>query len=139
MRMIEIAEGSVLPSPVDGSSDVKVYHVTPKRNIPKIMRDGLQPRRGARSRKAGETAPAIYVFPDWLSLEDGVTNWLGDEFDETAVLSVLELTVPTAWLTQDAVRWEATISYAVPPERIRVVVDDLDDFDGKPPEGASFG
>lgn len=121
---------------VEGVGEARVYHVTTKRAASRIMRDGLQPKTGPRARSARERAPAIYVFPDWLSLEDGLTNWLSDQFDETTPLSVLELKVPRDWLVQDEVRWEARILQAVPPERIRVIIPDLDNHDGKAPPDA---
>lgn len=101
-----------------------VYHVTERKNVPAIMRDGLIPKRGPRSRSAGERKKRIYVFPDMLSMEDGMSNWLADEF--THRTSLLELTVPDEWLVQDVVRWEATIDRIVPVSHIKVLVDDMD-------------
>jgi hypothetical protein len=92
------------------------------------------PKRGARSRSARETQPAIFVFPDSVSMEDAITNWLDDEFEDIP-LSLLELTVPRAWLTQHAIRWEAAIMQPVPPDRIRVLVPDLDTWHGEYPGG----
>jgi hypothetical protein len=101
-----------------------VYHVTERHNVPTILRDGLIPKIGPRSKRAKEKTPRIYVFPDMTSMEDGVCNWLGDEF--TKRTSLLEINVPDEWLTHDAVRWEATICQPVPPSCIKVIVDDMD-------------
>jgi hypothetical protein len=88
---------------------------------------------GARSKSAGEKAKAIYVFPDWTSMIDGITNWLGDEIPYA--MSILELTIPSDWMTHDNLRWEATISQIVPPDHIRVIVDDIDEWAGDHPDG----
>jgi hypothetical protein len=111
----------------------KVYHATLKKHVPKIMKDGLLPKIGARSKSAGEKAKAIYVFPDWTSMIDGITNWLGDEIPYA--MSILELTIPSDWMTHDNLRWEATISQIVPPDHIRVIVDDIDEWAGDHPDG----
>lgn len=101
------------------------------------MTNGLLPRIGRLSSSANENQEAIYVFPDWLSLEDALSNWLGDEYEDET-LSVLELTVPADWVKEDAIRWEATIDRKVPPENIKVLIDDIDQHDGRPPPGVVF-
>lgn len=123
----------------ESAGDVKVWHVTRRSAVPRILRQGLVPRRGRLSRSAKEQENAIYVFPDSTSLMDAMSNWLGDEMEEIE-LSLLELTVPRDWLVQDAVRWEARVTQPVPPDRIRVLVDDMDEWfgdypDGNPPAG----
>ena len=121
------------------SGDIKVWHVTKRSSVSKIMRQGLIPRRGSRSRSANEQQAAIYVFPDSISLEDAMTNWLDDEFADVS-LSLLEITVPRDWVHQNTIRWEATITRPVPPDHIRVLVPDMDEWHGEypggnPPEG----
>ncbi len=123
---------------IENATEAKVYHVTPKRNVPRIMRDGLQPRIGPRSKKGREKIASIYVFPDWLSCEDGMSNWLIDEFDETTPLSVLELTIPTSWLHRDQLQWEAEIRQVVPPDHIRVVISNIDEWTGGTPPGVNL-
>lgn len=113
---------------------VKVWHVTQKRYLPSILQNGLVPQRGTSSRRAREKTNAIYVFPDWTSLEDALTNWLGDE--TTQRQSVLELTVPENWLVQDQIRWEASINQPVPPSAIKVLIPDIDEWNAEPPADA---
>lgn len=119
----------------DPEAEVAVWHVTTSASAEKILRQGLEPRIGPRSRSARETSRAIYVFPDGLSLVDGLSNWLADEFPDHVRLSVLELRVPGSWIEQDAFRWEAVILRDVPPERVRVLVPDLDEWNGTYPDG----
>lgn len=104
---------------------VDVWHVTEKQNVPNILQNGLEPRIGKSSKSAGEQKPAIYVFPDELSMEDAVTNWLGDETEYRQ--SALILRVPESWVSQDNIRWEATINRPVPPDMIKVAIPDLDE------------
>ena len=111
------------------SQMTRVWHVTFKRKVPSILRQGLEPRVGKRSRSVKEKVPAIYVFPDPTSLEDALTNWLGDEIPD-AKLSILELIVPEDWINHDNLRWEARILRPVPPNMIKVVVPDIDDWTG---------
>ncbi len=116
----------------NSQSDVVVWHVTPSSSVPKIMQRGLTPRRGVR--RVNEQQNAIYVFPDSTSLIDALSNWLGDEFEDIPI-SLLELTVPNEWLDHHSVRWEAAITRPVPPNRIRVLVANLDDWNGDYPGG----
>jgi hypothetical protein len=111
------------------TDQTRVYHVRETRLLDSILRDGLKPMIGPRSRSAGEDTPVIYVFPDSVSLIDGLTNWLGDELDMPC--SILELTVPDDWLIHDDVRWECRITRAVPASHLRVVVPDVDTWDGR--------
>ena len=103
---------------------VIVYHVTEKRTVPKILKHGLVPKIGPRSKAAKEKTPKIYAFPDLLSMEDGVVNWLGDEFIHRT--SLLELSIPKDWVTEDSVRWEVTIDRIIPANMIKVLIDDMD-------------
>jgi len=108
---------------------IKVWHVTEKRKVPQILRRRLEPRIGHSSRRAGEKKPLIYVFTDETSMEEAVMNWLGDETAHRQ--SVLELTVPENWVTQDPVGWEAHIEHPVPPEMIKIAIADLDESSGE--------
>lgn len=70
-----------------------VWHVTPTRNVFGILEEGLKPCVGERSQALGEDTARVYVFTDALALEDALTNWLGEAFDEEEALSVLLLDV----------------------------------------------
>jgi len=62
------------------ASSTVYYHVTPTCNVPRIMREGLLPRRGPRSRRLGESREAVYLFKGREAAADGLANWLGDEW-----------------------------------------------------------
>ena len=63
-------------------SSSTAYHVTLTRNVARIMREGLLPRRGSRSRRLGESREAVYLFKGREAAADGLANWLGDELPE---------------------------------------------------------
>lgn len=58
------------------------FHVTTEHALKTILDDGLVPRIGLRSAQAGEPTPAVFAFVDRLALEDGLSNWLGDAFED---------------------------------------------------------
>ena len=70
-----------------------VWHVTPTRNVFGILEEGLKPSVGERSQALGEDTPRVYVFTDPMALEDALSNWLGEAFDEEDALSILLLEV----------------------------------------------
>jgi hypothetical protein len=104
----------------------KVYHVTPAKNVPFIMNQGLYPRVGDRSNKIQGETPAVYCFPDTNSLEDAMMNWLGDEFGEDEELALLEIN--TSGLKGDVTpnaEYEIMILEPIPPQNIKVLSQNL--------------
>jgi hypothetical protein len=95
------------------------------------MRDGLRPMIGVRSKRVREKKPGVYVFDDWTSLLDALASWLG----EASVYrqAILELRVPRSWIAPHPIRFEARIDRPVPPEMIRVLVPDIEEWDGEVP------
>ena len=66
------------------------FHVTPTRNLKKILANGIEPRVGVRSRKLSEVA-CIHLFRSRDSMEDAVMGWLGEQFGENTPLTALEI------------------------------------------------
>ena len=66
------------------------YHVTPSKNVASIMKTGLEPRIGDRS-KILELKKAIYLFGSITDVEDAVSGWLGDQFGKENKLSLLKI------------------------------------------------
>lgn len=100
-----------------------VYHVTPTKNLPSIMKNGLIPQIGNRSSQIDGEEEGIYIFPSLEDLEDA--HWLGDEFDEDEELSVLEIDVSGIPLVDSTVGFEKIIKVPVSPDRISVSDDVL--------------
>lgn len=98
-----------------------MYHLTPARNLPSILRKGLRPRRGPRSRLAKEPGLAVYLFPDLEALETAATNWVAEVFPETTPLALLRITLPPSAVIDASVAWERSVTTPVPPEHVVVV------------------
>ena len=106
-----------------------MHHITPTAALPSILTEGLLPRIGERSRELGEHSPAVYLFFDRASAEDGLCTWMSELFEEDQQLALLEidpspdLEITPTFTTCPS--WEWTTSHRIPPERITVVTQDL--------------
>ena len=98
-----------------------VYHVTPAANIPSIMEHGLIPQVGARSILMDES-PSLFFFESKDAVENALTNWLGDAFDEDEALTILQVDVPEEWLMSTPAEYELVCTTVVPPRMIDKVM-----------------
>lgn len=105
---------------------VRCWHVTPSGSVRGILKNGLEPRIGPRSRSVGEDVPKIYVFTSWKELVGAVNGWLGVAFRKGVRMAVLELNVPEDWLAWSGRRdiSERIIDRSVPPSMIKVAIPD---------------
>lgn len=99
-----------------------MFHVTPASNLPAILKRGLLPRVGERSRDFGEPQPRVYLFPTLTDCDTALGQWLGEWFcdqedmaGEEVALVVLE--VDSAWLPLETAVTEVAFEVAI-PERI---------------------
>ena len=104
-----------------------LYHVTPAKNLPSILRHGLTPNVGSRAAKIYGEQSGIFCFPDKVSVEDAMMNWLGDQFDENETLALLAIdsTRLTGKYTPGA-EYEVVITSPIPVGNIRVESKDMD-------------
>lgn len=107
----------------------RVWHVTPVENLESIISDGLKPAIGPRSAELGEKVEAIYCFDSPEDLENALSNWMGDVFDEDQVLALLELDVPENALAGEGAGFEVVICSPIPVGNIRILSHDIDSFD----------
>lgn len=64
---------------------------------------------------------AIYLFPSRDEMEQAMLTWLGDCFDDSVDLTVLEVVDPIeAPLTLGQQGWESICYEPIPPELIRI-------------------
>lgn len=106
--------------------DRTFYHVTPTDNLASIMSEGLVPSVGDRSKKLGENA-CVFLFPSREDAEDGVDQWMGDDFDDEQPIALLEVTVPLEieiFKTAD-IDWEFYTKVTIPPECLTILSRDL--------------
>jgi hypothetical protein len=102
-----------------------LYHITPTRNLSNVMKNGLVPKIGKRSKAFGEPKPAIYFFPDLKTVVDGIENWLAHEFSENARLSLLEITLPPDMDVYSDVGFERHVYEVIPPNCIKIITKDV--------------
>lgn len=87
------------------------FHVTPMENVQNIMEHGLVPQIGERSGAQGEEAPAIYLFPTMDDMDNALSNWLGEWFEDTYGPDV-ELAIVKAFLPPDIyVHYALSVAY----------------------------
>lgn len=100
-----------------------VYHVTPAANIPSIMEHGLIPQVGARSILMDES-PALFFFDSKEALENALSNWLGDAFEDDEELTILQVDVPEEWLSSTPADYELVCTTAIPSRMIDKVMQE---------------
>ncbi|WP_338924474.1 hypothetical protein V0M98_33200 (plasmid) [Pseudomonas silesiensis] len=102
------------------------FHVTTKPGMEAILANGLEPRIGERSAQANEPTPAVFAFVDRVSLEDGLSNWLGEAFEDYhGELFILEFTYTGTRFRRDlGCGYEIAILEPVPASQIVRVLDE---------------
>lgn len=99
------------------------FHITPLRNLESISTQGLIPALGPRSIGFGEDRPAIYFFASREDLEDGLSGWLPDQFDEEECLAVL--CISGEGLSPSSVGFELVSYETIAPGRIHILSEDI--------------
>jgi hypothetical protein len=98
------------------------YHVTPERNLVSILKHGLMPQIGPRSRELGETSAALYAFPSRQHCEDAMTGWLGDALgDDPVVILALQ---PDGMPSLSSAGFEVLFTKSIPPSAITSITTD---------------
>jgi hypothetical protein len=102
------------------------FHVTTEHALQKILADGLEPRIGERSAEANEPTPAVFAFVDRQALENGLSNWLGDAFEDYyGELFILEFSYTGTRFRRDlGYTYEIAILEPVPASQIVRVLDE---------------
>lgn len=97
------------------------YHVTPRANLDSICEKGLEPRNGVRSLMLGESKDAIYLFPSIENMENALSNWLGELFEDEEVLVVLEVDILGLDIVQSEAEYEILCFETIAVPRIRTL------------------
>ena len=98
------------------------YHVASSKNYAGIFHNGLIPNIGEFSQKGGEAEPFIYMFTSIEEAENGIMNWLGDEFEDEDVLNLWEINLPQDWpLEQDESDFEIRSAFPISPTMIKMI------------------
>lgn len=102
-----------------------LYHLTPASSTPSILREGLVPQIGERSALAGETVPAIYCFADLRELDDALTNWMAEYFDEDEPLSLLRFVAGSDTAYGGGAGYEVVVTSPIPAASLTVLYEDV--------------
>lgn len=114
----------------EGKPKQVAYHVTPTKNLQSIAKNGLTPTIGDRSSKIENEKNGIFLFPDKVSAEDAVMNWLGDEFeDEHLTMLKIDISGLEDSITKGA-GYEMILDKVIEPSRIKKVNIDLSEASG---------
>ena len=108
-------------SPSFRHMDKFAYHVTPSKNLPFIQEKGLLPSIGERSRSLGEEREAVYLFPSQKDMDNALSNWLGELFDDSEELAILQVDVSNANIERGEVEYELLGYSVIAPENITVL------------------
>lgn len=104
------------------------YHITPTENLTKIKSEGLVPKIGQASLELGETTERIYLFPTMDYVEDALTNWLGEFYEDhqLALLKVDLSDIPHS--IDNKLEYEFYVDNPIPPNNIKVLTEDIDNY-----------
>lgn len=98
---------------------MQLFHYTPQCNVTHISKEGLRPMIGPRSQDIGEDEPLVYCFTSLEAAEEGLMNWLDEQFDQDETLCLLEIDGTTLqFAIADGLEWEARIREPIPPQLI---------------------
>jgi hypothetical protein len=100
-----------------------LYHITPKRNVPSILKHGLTPKKENNIRFS---TTAVFLFDNKTTMEDALMNWLGDKFPENEPLSLITIN-PTGLNIKpsDKSTGYEVLSYDVIPPQNIVKIEDI--------------
>lgn len=93
------------------------YHVTEARNLASILRTGLVPTIGPRSQACGETTARTYLFHTRDDMENALSNWLGEYFEDVQV-AILQVETDNA-IPVDA-EYEVVCLETISPDKIHL-------------------
>ncbi len=103
---------------------IEAYHVTPFKNLVSILEKGLIPNMGDRSNRRKESRNLVYLFPCIDDMENALTNWLGDEFEDEERLVLLKIFVDDDKV-YETTEWELVTDETILPHNIIVVNDNI--------------
>ena len=107
----------------EDTTDNIFYHVTPAKNVKWIMEEGLTPSTGSASSSYGETEERVYLFPTMDDVQDAVSNWLGDQYEDD-IMALLQVDASGINLKSD-VEWEYYTNQMIPPNKIKILSMDI--------------
>lgn len=121
---------SRLQRPGGHASMAMALHVTATASLSSIATHGLLPSLGPRAIAAGESRPAIWLFPDIVHLEDALLGWADVLADEESGCGSGERALLAVRLPLSAFPgpedYEIEVHGPIDAARIDVISDDVD-------------
>lgn len=103
-----------------------LWHITETAALASIMRSGLLPQNGRRSKLLGENTPSVYLFGSRIDAENGAVSWLAEELDgEITLLRISTQNITVTPTFDEAPSWEWTTTQPIPPTSIQIIKTDL--------------
>lgn len=102
------------------------YHVTPTENVSSIMSEGLVPQRGPLAKQM-EAGNGIYLFKTMEDVDNALSNWLGEAYEEDDVpLTLLGVELPPdAEQAPTTAGYEIVVTTPIPPQYIQILSEDI--------------
>ena len=104
---------------------IRLYHVTPAKNLPKILEQGLVPQVGPRAERMGEEMPGVFLFETPENLRDRMKRGFLRDFKKGTELSILEVSIPSHLYIQPlSLRWNSWDYWTdekIPPRYLRYI------------------
>ncbi|HIR36023.1 MAG TPA: hypothetical protein IAC91_08010 [Candidatus Faecimorpha stercoravium] len=100
------------------------YHITSRRNLESIQKEGLLPQYGYLSELVMEQRSAIYLFKELDEVRYAMENWFGECIRYVYApkdLILLRINLPDEIHFEERFGWEAICYTRIPPECISVV------------------
>lgn len=96
-----------------------LYHVTTKKNAKKIKTNGFKPQLGKNARACNEPKPAIWFFPDEITMMDALGGWFEDLCEDK--MYCIKVNVPDSYVNDSTVDYEKVIYRQVDPKYIEKI------------------
>lgn len=103
---------------IESYATSKMYHITPTKNVPIILKQGLYPTSGDEDSSYSDEE-RLYLWPTLEDAKMAIKDWAIERFNEP--ISSLEVNTSGIEVNPTMVEWEVYTLDAIPPERIRVV------------------
>ena len=98
-----------------------LFHVTPLSNVDSILKDGLTPQLGERSRQLEDEKEGVFMFSDYENCEYALYSWLGKELEELEeALMTLKVELPLNFPLDQEVEWELIARKTIHPKYISI-------------------
>ena len=98
------------------NEDKFYYHITEKKNVESIFKNGLIPQQGNKTKLINDEH-GVYLFPSIIAAEDGM-NWMEDYLDDDDEIVLLK--IKHNGTVRKISDWEYISPDLIPPQNISI-------------------